>query len=72
MFVIKYKSTKRKKKISIVIKKIENFKKSPKIAVILAGEKTEDVLFETLGFDFCKVNDSLKISCYDAYEESSD
>lgn len=58
--------------MSIVIKKIENFKKSPKIAVILAGEKTEDVLFEALGFDFEKVNDSLIISCYDAYEESSD
>lgn len=58
--------------MSMVIKKIGSFQKAPKINVILAGKKTEEVLFEALGFEFVKVNDSLKISCYDAYEESED
>jgi hypothetical protein len=56
----------------MVIKKIGSFQKASKINVILAGKKTEEVLFEALGFEFVKVNDSLKISCYDAYEESED
>ena len=58
--------------MSIVVKKVGNFQTAPKVNVILAGEKTENVLFEALGFDFAKVDDKLKISCYDAYEESSD
>lgn len=58
--------------MSVVVKKVGNFQAAPKINVILAGEKTENVLFEALGFEFVKVNDSLKISCYDAYEESED
>lgn len=58
--------------MSIVVKKVGNFQTAPKVNVILAGEKTENVLFEALGFEFVKVNDSLKISCYDAYEESED
>ena len=58
--------------MSMVIKKSGSFQKAPKINVILAGKKTEEVLFEALGFEFVKVNDSLKISCYDAYEESED
>lgn len=58
--------------MSMVIKKIGSFQKAPKINVILASKKTENVLFEALGFEFVKVNDSLKISCYDAYEESED
>lgn len=58
--------------MSMVIKKIGSFQKASKINVILAGKKTEEVLFEALGFEFVKVNDSLKISCYDAYEESED
>ena len=58
--------------MSVVVKKVGNFQPAPKINVILAGEKTEEVLFEALGFEFVKVNDSLKISCYDAYEESED
>lgn len=58
--------------MSVVVKKVGNFQPAPKINVILAGKKTEEVLFEALGFEFVKVNDSLKISCYDAYEESED
>ena len=58
--------------MSMVIKKIGSFQKAPKINVILASKKTENVLFEALGFEFVKVNDSLKVSCYDAYEESED
>lgn len=58
--------------MSMVIKKIGSFQKAPKINVILASKKTENVLFEALGFEFVKVNDSLKISCYEAYEESED
>ena len=58
--------------MSVVVKKVGNFQPAPKINVILAGKKTEEVLFEALGFEFVKVNDSLKISCYDSYEESED
>lgn len=58
--------------MSVVVKKVGNFQPAPKINVILAGKKAEEVLFEALGFEFVKVNDSLKISCYDAYEESED
>ena len=56
--------------MSVVVKKVGNFQKNPKINVIVGGEKIENILFEALGFDFIKTNDNLKIVCYEAYEEN--
>ena len=56
--------------MSVVVKKVGNFQKTPKINVIVGGEKIENILFEALGFDFIKTNDNLKIVCYEAYEEN--
>lgn len=37
--------------MSVVVKKVGNFQPATKINVILAGKKTEEVLFEALGFE---------------------
>lgn len=38
--------------MNLVIEKVDSFRKTPKINVILGGKKNESVWFEALGFDF--------------------